>query len=88
MENFQGIIALLGEENVERLKERIVDLIVDRIRDDLEVFDDFVVYPPDYSSLFKSCVYDALENVKTKITDDIQKRIFDEIANFGDKEEE
>ena len=57
--NLSELDYLLGENNVEDIKKRIGDLIVDRI-----AYDYYLFYPEDYTETINS----AFEKIKKKIT--------------------
>lgn len=63
-QNLSALSQLLGEDNVEDVKKRIGNLIVDRIYDDLKSYDCYLFYPPDY----KEIIEEAFESVQKKIT--------------------
>ena len=57
------LVELLGEENVEELKKKIAQLIVDRVEDDMRDYDRYLLYPPDMRGMIK----DAMESVDKKV---------------------
>ena len=61
--NLCALSSLLGKENVDVVKKRIGDLIVDRIKDDINHYDCYLFYPPDY----KGVIEEAFEQVEKKI---------------------
>lgn len=62
--NLSALDQLIGQDNVEDIKKRIGNLIVERIYDDLKSYDCYLFYPPDY----KEFIDDAFEAVQKKIT--------------------
>ena len=56
------IIELLGEKRVEELKDKICEVIIDRVKNDLELWDRYICYPPDFNYVFD----EAYEDVKKK----------------------
>lgn len=44
-----GLSCLLGEERVEKIKDAIADLIIERVREDLSDYDSYIFYPPDWN---------------------------------------
>lgn len=64
MKEITAIINLLGDENVERIKKELCNLLIKRFRDDLEDYSNYLLYPPDF---FES-TNDALESTAKKIT--------------------
>ena len=49
-ENLSGLSSLLGQDNVEDLKKRIADLIVNRVESDIRAYDYYLFYPENYES--------------------------------------
>lgn len=64
MNEINGLISLLGEENVEELKKGIVKLILDRTESDLKLYDEYLLYPPDMRDVIK----DAMESTDKKVS--------------------
>lgn len=62
--NLSALDQLLGSENVENVKKRIGDLIVDRVRSDLRSYDSYLFYPADY----KESIESAFEKIEKKIS--------------------
>jgi hypothetical protein len=58
---------LLGAENAEELKKRIVNDIASRIRSDINNWDEYVFYPPDFQEFFDECFKEAQAMVKETI---------------------
>lgn len=63
-ENLSALDNLLGKDNVEDVKKRIGDLIVDRVRSDMRTYDMYLFYPEDYNETIDV----AFEKVSKKIT--------------------
>lgn len=61
--NLGALSSLLGEENVEDIKKRIGNLIVDRVASDLRHYDYYLFYPSDY----KDAIGESFEQVEKKI---------------------
>ena len=61
--NLSALINLLGEENIEDLKKRIVDILVVRVENDLEDCAEWLLYPPDFTEV----VNEAFESTQKKI---------------------
>lgn len=62
--NLSALAGLLGEDNVENIKKRIGDLIVDRVREDLRDYDRYLFYPEDY----EESINKSFEKIEKKIT--------------------
>lgn len=64
MEKVLEVAKLLGEENVNRLKDTVTDLLIKRCEDEL---DDMGIYMIDYESLFEEVEKEVKSIVKNKI---------------------
>ena len=60
----EKLISLLGEDNIEELKKKLVELIIEQARSDLQDYNDYLLYPPDMSGIIK----DAMESTEKKIS--------------------
>ena len=64
MSEINGLVSLLGKENVEELKKGIVNLILDQVESDLKSYSEYLLYPPDMSNIIK----DAMESTDKKLS--------------------
>lgn len=64
MEKCLEVAKLLGEENVNRLKDAVTDLLIKRCEDELE---DMSIYMIDYENLFEEIEDEVRAIVKNKI---------------------
>lgn len=64
MEKCLEVAKLLGEDNVNRLKDTVTDLLIKRCEDELE---DMAVYMIDYENLFEEIEKEVKSIVKQKI---------------------
>lgn len=64
MNEINGLISLLGEENVEELKKGLVKLLLEQVESDLQNYGEYFLYPPDMSSIIK----DAMESTDKKVS--------------------
>ena len=64
MSEINGLISLLGEENTEELKKGIVKLILDQAESDLELYSEYLLYPPD----MRNIIEDAMESTDKKLS--------------------
>lgn len=62
-ENLSALSSLLGEDNVEDVKKRIADLIVNRVASDIRSYDYYLFYPENY----ESTIDEAFEKVEKKL---------------------
>lgn len=66
MKNVLEVAKLLGEDNVNRLKDTVTDLLIKRCEDEL---DDMAIYMVDYEQLFA----EVEEEVRSIIKDRVMK---------------
>ena len=64
MGEINGLISLLGEENVEELKKSLVRLILEQAERDLKEYNEYLLYPPSMQSIIK----DAMESTEKKVS--------------------
>lgn len=62
-ENLSGLSSLLGQDNVEDVKKRIADLIVNRVESDIRTYDYYLFYPENY----ELTIDEAFEKVEKKL---------------------
>lgn len=65
------IIELLGKENVEELKKGVTELLIERVKDDLEDFDEYLF---DYGRLLDEVKDEVEANLKKKLTKIYEKK--------------
>ena len=64
------LIQLLGAENVEDMKKRIVDVIVDQIRDDMRDYTDYLICPDD---IVERLIDDVVNGVQDKVQEKLER---------------
>ena len=64
MEKCLEVAKLLGEENVEKIKNSVTDMLIDRCREELEDMDIYIV---DYEALFAEVETEVKAIIKNKI---------------------
>ena len=64
MEKVLEVAKLLGEENVERIKNSVTDLLIDRCREEL---DDMSIWVVDYERMFDEIEEEVRAIMKEKI---------------------
>ena len=75
------LIEFLGAENVEELKKRVVDVIVEQINTDLRDSYDYII-PLD--SITDSIADEVVENVKRAIQPKLEKAVYENtMAKLG-----
>jgi len=64
MNEINGLISLLGEENIEELKKGLVKLLLEQAESDLRDYSEYLLYPPDMRAIIK----DAMESTDKKLS--------------------
>ena len=85
MANINALIELLGEERVEKLKDQLVCILIERIRDDFDTWDKYLFYPPDYEEIIEQAVKEAEKKIRKMYVDHMvnkaKEKIFDNIVS-------
>lgn len=74
METVNGLIELLGEKRVEKVKDEIAEVLIERLRDDLDSWGQYIFYPPDFSELFEQAVKEAEKKIKKIYVDKLVEK--------------
>lgn len=82
MEKVLEVAKLLGEENVNRLKDTVTDLLIERCRDEL---DDMAVYMVDYEQLFAEVEEEVRSIIKDRIVQLYLKEAEHRISQLAEK---
>lgn len=64
MNEINGLISLLGEENAEELKKGLVKILLEQVESDLQNYSEYLLYPPDMRDIIK----DAMESTDKKVS--------------------
>lgn len=83
LKEISPITELLGEERVEKLKDGICEAILDRVKNDLEHWDEYLVYPPDFTNVFGEA-YESIEKKLKKIYTDKALEVAQKAVNDWD----
>jgi hypothetical protein len=83
MEKVLEVAKLLGEENVNRLKDTVTDLLIKRCEDELE---DMAIYMVDYEGLFAEVEAEVRAIVKNRIMQMYLEKAEGKISKLFEKE--
>ena len=75
------VIQLLGEENIENLKKRICNLILERVEADLDDYGRYLLYPPDMDDM----IDDTYQMVHKKIEKMYKDAVIDVNKDYIEK---
>lgn len=82
MEKILKIAELLGEENTQKIKDEISEILLDYLKSDLNNMCDYII---DYEELFEDVRKEVFANVRDKMvkkyTAEIEKKFDELIAN-------
>lgn len=79
MNNLKAVIEILGEDNAEKLKSSIVDIILDNIRNDFENYTCYLLDPDDMAEFVEECKKEAFKKIKEDVVNDMMKKIKENI---------
>lgn len=77
MERLNGLIALLGEENEKKIKDKVADLIIETVADDLKEYDacSYILNPEEIIDFISDCKKEAFERVKEDVVNNMVDKI-------------
>lgn len=81
MDKINGLISLLGEENVEELKKGIVELLLKQAESDLRHYSEYILYPPDMCDVIK----EAMQSTDEKVSKMYKKAVIEINQDYIDK---
>lgn len=83
-ENLSTLDNLLGKDNVEDIKKRIGDLLVERIANDMEVYDRYLFYPGDYEDTINAAFKKVGKKIEKMYSDAMLECATEAITRFKD----
>lgn len=69
MKSITELITLLGEDNVENIKKSIAQIIINRVRSDLDDYGNYLIYPPDIQEMVDGAVEDNYKKLSKMYKD-------------------
>lgn len=66
------LIQFLGEQNVEDMKKRIVDVIVEQVRDDMHDYREYLINPDD---IVECLMNDTIDRVQDRVQEKLEKAV-------------
>lgn len=75
MNNLKAVIEVLGEDNAERLKKSIVDIILGQIQSDFENYSLYILDPEDLQEFIDECKQEAFNRIKEGVVSDMMMKI-------------
>lgn len=67
-------LQFLGEENVEDMKKRIVDVIVEQVRDDMHDYREYLIDPDD---IVERLIDDTIDRVQDRVQEKLEKIVME-----------
>lgn len=75
---------LLGADGVSELKTRLINIIVDQVREDLKQSDYYIISPNDISDdLYKDIINEVKDQVRKEYKDKIMNSVNTLFSNLG-----
>lgn len=68
------LLQFLGEENVEDMKKRIVDVIVEQVRDDMHDYHEWLIEPDD---IVERLMDDTIDRVQDRVQEKLEKIVLE-----------
>ena len=68
------LLQFLGKENVEDMKKRIVDAIVEQVRDDMHDYREYLINPDD---IVKCLMDDTIDRVQDRVQEKLEKAVME-----------
>ena len=66
------LIQFLGEDNVEDMKKRIIDVIVEQVRDDMHDYREYLINPDD---IVECLMDDTIDRVRDRVQEKLEKAV-------------
>ena len=67
-------LQFLGEKNVEDMKKRIVDVIVEQVRDDMHDYHEYLIDPDDIVACLMD---DTIDRVRDRVQEKLEKAVME-----------
>ena len=68
------LLQFLGKENVEDMKNRIVDVIVEQVRDDMHDYREYLIDPDD---IVERLMDDTIDRVQDRVQEKLEKIVLE-----------
>lgn len=66
------LLQFLGKENVEDMKKRIIDVIVEQVRDDMHDYREYLINPDD---IVECLMDDTIDRVRDRVQEKLEKAV-------------
>lgn len=83
-DNLSSLDYLIGRDNVDDVKKRVADLIVDRVRSDINHYDCYLFYPPDYKGVIEESFEKIEKKIRKMYTDALLETAEEAVHRFKD----
>jgi hypothetical protein len=77
MDKINGLIGLLGEDNQNKIKEKVTDFIIEAIEDDIKEYDreNYILNPEEIIDFIQDCKEEAFKKVKDDVVNNMADKI-------------
>lgn len=76
-DRIMALIELLGEENTNRIKEKVADFIIEAISDDIGSYDNYsyILDPDEIVEFVNECKEEAFKRIKEDVVNQMMEKI-------------
>lgn len=79
--------AVLGADNVKRLEDGITDIMLERIKDDFDCYDTYILEPDEVADFAESCKEKAFKNIETELVQKLEVHMRKSLSLLNDNVE-
>ena len=69
MKELESFISVLGADNTEDLRKGIVNILLNRLQEDLQDYSDYIIYPPDIRQILDCVIEDTNKKIRKMYKD-------------------
>lgn len=83
-----ALTELLGEENTNKIKEKVADFIIEAMRDDINGYnrENYILDPDDIINFVNECKREAFERIKEEVVNQMMEKIKEFVTWLSEKE--
>ena len=89
MRELNSVMSILGEENVEELKRGITNILLEKLKDDLDAYAEYLLYPPDIMEIVNCTIEDTEKKIRKMYKDaviEINQNYIDKMKTYMAKQ--
>ena len=85
MKELESFISVLGADNTEDLRKGIVNILLNKLQEDLEDYSEYIIYPPDIRQIIDCVVKDTNNKIRKMYKDaviEINQNYIDKMKTY------